>query len=82
MVVNEDCDARRIAIAGKLLLGGLLVTLEEGPAGGAKTKRLRVFMSVADVGNPDEISTTARTQTRATQGKRKIPSGNTIPPVH
>lgn len=83
MVVNEDCEARRITIAGKLLLGGLLVTLEEGPAGAAKMKRLRVFKSVADVRNPDEINTTACTHANeGNAGKRKIPPGNTIPPVH
>lgn len=53
-----------ISIAGKLL-----VTLEEGPAGGAKKKRLRMFKSVTDVLNSAVINTRACMQTRATQGK-------------
>lgn len=53
-----------ISIAGKLP-----VTLEEGPAGGAKRKRLRMFKSVTEVLNPAVINTTACMQTRATQGK-------------
>lgn len=47
----------------------LLVTLEEGPAGGAKRKRLRMVKSVTDMLNPAVINTTACMQTRATQGK-------------
>lgn len=53
-----------ISVAGKLL-----VTLEEGPAGGAERKRLGMFKSVTDALNPAVINTTACMQTRATQGK-------------